>query len=140
MVEHIPLLAAIALVRGALGIAAGVLLLVKAFGLDPRLYHPARVAEELIAFDSWAFCIGGGILLLTSAAFVIQGVGALMSCGWSRRLGLALAVIDLANLVLFPLSTALGLYGLVVYRHPDVRDWFERRSEAVGSGRIRGTA
>jgi len=131
MVEHIRLLAAIALVRGCLGIAAGALLLVKAFRLEPRLYYPAMVSNDVIVFDSWAFRIGGCALLVLSAAFLIQGVGALLSRPWARRLGLALAAIDLVNLLLFPLSTALGLYGLVVYRHPDVRDWFERPGAAA---------
>jgi hypothetical protein len=34
------------------------------------------------------------------------------------RFGVALAYFDLANLIIFPISTALGLYGFVVYRHP----------------------
>jgi len=131
MVEHIRLLAAIALVRGVLGIAAGALLLVKGFRLEPRLYYPAMIPDDLIAFDSWAFRIGGCTLLVLSAGFLIQGVGALRSRPWARRLGFALAAIDLVNLILFPLSTALGLYGLVVYRHPDVRDWFERTAAAA---------
>jgi hypothetical protein len=126
MVEHIRFLAAIALVRGGLGIAAGVLLLVKAFRLEPRFYYPTMVSNDVIAFDAAAFRIGGCVLLVLSAAFLVQGAGALLTRPWARRLGFALAAIDLVNLILFPLSTALGLYGLVVYRHPDVRDWFER--------------
>jgi hypothetical protein len=35
-----------------------------------------------------------------------------------------LAILDIIDLALFPISTALGLYGLVVYRHPEVAAQF----------------
>jgi len=90
------------------------------------------VEIDLVLFDSWAFRICGCALLVLSAAFLIQGAGTLLLRPWARRLGIALAAIDLVNLLLFPLSTTLGLYALVVYRHPDVRDWFERPGTAGG--------
>jgi len=42
-----------------------------------------------------------------------------------RRLGLALSVVDILDLTGFPFTTGCGTYGLVVYRHPDIKDAME---------------
>jgi hypothetical protein len=41
---------------------------------------------------------------------------------WSRRLGQCLGVLDF----LTPLTLPLGLWALLVYRHPDTRQIFSR--------------
>jgi hypothetical protein len=48
-----------------------------------------------------------------------------------RNLGMAVAVLDLIDLTAFPVTTGCGAYGLLIYRHPDIRDFFE----GVFSGR-----
>jgi len=50
----------------------------------------------------------------------------------------ALAIIDLINLTLFPVTTACGTYGLLVYRHPDSLDFFEGTFQPEPTGDRRG--
>ncbi len=49
----------------------------------------------------------------------------------SRFLGLALAALDLIDLTFFPITTACGLYGVLVYRDPATIDFFEARYSPV---------
>jgi hypothetical protein len=136
MLEHVKILSAIGVVRALLGAALGVVLLVKAGNLRTPDYLPRRelsrapTAEETetMRFDEVVFRVGGAACLLIAIARLTQGIGAFCAAAWARRGGLALAAFDIANLTLFPLSTALGLYGLVVFRHPEAVEWFRRRA------------
>ena len=49
----------------------------------------------------------------------------------SRWVGLALAALDLIDLTFFPITTACGLYGVLVYRDPATVDFFEARYSPV---------
>lgn len=52
----------------------------------------------------------------------------------SKQVGVALAILDLLDLTFFPVTTACGLYGLVIFRHPDTIDFYEERFLPVREG------
>jgi uncharacterized membrane protein (DUF2068 family) len=142
MSEHVRVLGIIGIVRAVFGLALGILLLMKATRLALpdydadrgalQGYHADEHDEADLAFDRVAFCAVGGVCLAFAVMRLVQGIGALITARWARSRGLGLAVFDVINLALFPLSTALGLYGLVVYRHPETAERF-RAKQATAS-------
>ena len=74
-----------------------------------------------------AFLLLGWLVVAFAVAWTLQGVAACITVRWARPAGLALAILDVVNLALFPLSTALGLYALVVYGKAETRELFRRR-------------
>lgn len=124
MVEHVIALGWINLVRAILGLAFGGILIWRAYS---PLESQAYVSDENFSFDQYAFLVVGTLTIVIAHMRAAQSIGSFLLRRWGRVLGLALALFDIANLILFPLSTALGLYGLVVYRHPDTRDQFRSR-------------
>lgn len=130
MDEHVKVLGWLGVARSVLALALALLLLVKSENLGQSSYGFPRVSVETVEFDQLAFRWVGGLCFFFSVLRVIQGALALLGRSWARRFGLALAMFDLVNLALFPVSTALGLYGLVVYRHPDTLDHFAGKRRA----------
>ena len=127
MVEHVIALGWINLTRALLGLAFGGILLWRAkWPREISVYVP----DENFSFDQYAFLVVGTLSIVLAHLRAAQGIGTFLLRRWSRLLGLALALFDIANLVLFPLSTALGLYGLVVYRHPDTFEQFRSGDQA----------
>lgn len=127
MAEHVRMLARIGLLRALLGIALGPILLYKSGALTRESYGSTWVTPDVLAFDAAVLLGVGAFLLAGGIARLIQASGALLSRPWARRFGLALGVFDIVNLAFFPISMALGLYAVVVYRHPDTLDRFEPR-------------
>jgi len=130
MAGHVKTLGWIGVLRALLGSALGVWLILRAATVDS---HPA--AES---WDALGFRVAGGFLLLLALVWLVQGIGAIRLRPWARRGGLFASVLDLCNLLGFPLFTALGLYGVVVYRSHDTRHFFASRdlsrSPAVPGG------
>lgn len=143
MVEHVKVLAAIGIVRALVAFVLGFVLISKADRLSLRDYYDDRGAlesyhsgerdKEDLDFDRIALSVVGGACLGFAALRLAQCAGSLFSARWARFCGLGLAVFDVINLLLFPLSTALGLYSLVVYRHPETAERF-RNKRAMVSG------
>jgi hypothetical protein len=134
MVSHILALGVIQAVRCILGLALGAFLLWRSFHI------PVERMVRLETGDQLAFLIGGvGSIVLALArglqggltlrmVLASRGHGSLPGIGTgraARRLGIVLAIVDLISLWVFPLSTACGTYGLLVYRHPEALDFFE---------------
>lgn len=134
MAEHVRVLGIIGLVRAVLGAALGGFLIWKTVHLDAKAYEGMAVTQEEIRFDTVAFSIMAVALLTLALLWALQGILAVRDKPSSRRLGLALAIVDIVNLVFFPISTALGLYGLTVYRHPSTVDYLESRRGEVSQG------
>jgi hypothetical protein len=134
MVEHIKRLAWIGILRSVLSVALGLLLLVKADRLKQSAYGYTQVTVETVAFDKLAFRCVGVLCLFLASLRMVQAAAALVGQSWARTFGLALAIFDILNLCLFPISTTLGLYGLVVYRHADTLDYFEKRRGTGAAG------
>ena len=136
MLEHVRVIGVIGLVRGLVGALLGGTLLFKGHRLtlaDYRDYDMlAETVKALRSFDESAFVILGWLCLFMALLRTVQAIAAFWRAWWARPLGLGLAVFDILNLVLFPVSTALGLYALVVYRSPAIAAHF-KGSAQVGS-------
>jgi hypothetical protein len=125
--EHVGFLVWIGLARSLLGIALGPIFIHKAMTLTRDSYGMTPVTGEILSFDATVLLAVGIIFLAGSAVRLLQAVGARLSRPWARRVGLVLGLFDIANLAFFPVSMALGLYAVIVYRHPDTLDRFESR-------------
>ena len=77
-------------------------------------------------WDGHVFLCLAGLCIALALLRLVLAIGAVRCWAWTRRLGLGLAVFDCANLVFFPLSTALGLQGFVAYRHAETLHYFHR--------------
>lgn len=115
MPDHLKVASWLAFVRFVVGQTLGGFLWWKASGLPPG--HVA---------DGYVLLCLAGVCVAVSTLRVVVFAGAFRCWEWTRRLGLGLAVFDCANLVFFPLSTALGLQGFVAYRHSETLHYFRR--------------
>lgn len=129
MAEHVKMLVKIGFLRALLGAGLGPFFLYKAQTLTRDSYESTWVTPDVPAFDAAVLFGVGAVLLAGGIARLIQALGAVRVKPWARKLGLALGLFDIANIVLFPVSMALGLYAVVVYRHPDTLDRFEPRGQ-----------
>jgi hypothetical protein len=127
MAEHVRTLGWIGVVRAVLGMLLGPYLVYKSLTLTRESYGSTPVTQEVLAFDAAVFLGIGAFLAASGLVRLVQAVGALGSRPWARRAGLALGVFDILNLAFFPVSMSLGLYAVVVYRHPDTQDRFGPR-------------
>lgn len=83
--------------------------------------HPSSTPES---GDQTAFLVLGAVLLTFGLVRVAQSLSTLLAHSWARRAGLVLAAFDFV----LPVTLPLAFWGLVVYRHPDTRDYFRGRS------------
>ena len=114
--DHLKIVSVLAVARWFLGTAFAVYLFMKVADLPVGTEADAAILLTV----AWAsFCL--------AQLRLVQALGARLAWAWTRRLGFTLAVFDCANLVFFPLSTALGFLGVVAYRHPDTGHYFSRR-------------
>jgi len=106
METHVRVLAAIHLVLGALGLIGvlGFLLLVGVTDSTPPS-DATDMASRIVLRALTA------IFLLVSVLSLGAGYGLLQRAEWARILTITLSILHLLN---FPLSTALGIYGLWV--------------------------
>lgn len=123
MADHVIVLGILGIVRALLGFALGAWLIAVAADLSPQRYDDYSLKAEVVEFDRTAFRAVGAAALVLAPLRALQGILALRRKRLACFGGLALACVDLANLALFPISTALGLYGLVVYRHPTTAEY-----------------
>ena len=89
-------------------------------------YHSTARPES---GDREAFFILGGGLVLLGLIRLAQALGAVRLYSWARGLGLGLGGLDF----LTPLTLPLGLWALLVYRHPDTRRIFRMGLSAGAS-------
>ena len=82
-------------------------------------YHSSARPEP---GDREAFFVLGGALVFLGLLRAVQLLAAARPFPWSRRLGQCLGLLDF----LTPLTLPLGLWALLVYRHPDTRQIFSR--------------
>lgn len=123
MAEHVVVLGILGIVRSVLGLALGAWLILAARDLSPESYEAVRPSAETVEFDRAAFLAIAAASWLLAPLRALQGALALKRKRFARPSGLALAAVDLLDLALFPVSTALGLYALVVYRHPTTAEY-----------------
>ncbi len=94
----------------------------------PALFSVKDGAEPQ-SYDRLGLAILGGVLLAVACVRFAQALSSLRAREWARKVGLWLAVLDLAT----PLTLVLGIWTFVVYRHPDTREHFKHR-EASAAG------
>jgi hypothetical protein len=127
MVEHVRVLGWIGIARALVGAVLGAWLIWKGSTLGEMAYGKLPVTREILSFDRGTFTVLGWAFVCLAPVRALQGILALRTRPSARRFGLALAVFDAVNLILFPVSTGFGLYGIVVYRHPDTVGYLEAR-------------
>ena len=123
MAEHVRVLGFVGIARGVLSMGLGAWLVWASFHIHIQDYQMTPATEETVRLDRLAFLLAGGVCLVFGPAAVLQGALALARKPVARRFGLGIALLDMVNLILFPLSTALGLYGFVVYCHPSTAEY-----------------
>ena len=134
MIAHLRALSVIQSIRCVVGLGIGVFLIWRSYNFP---------SERLLRLEPWDrtfFLVAGLVFVSLAVLRGIQGVwtlisirrsrrgrspGSLKSRAMLRRLGIILAIVDVIDLVGFPLTTGCGTYGILIYRHPDVRDLFE---------------
>jgi hypothetical protein len=128
MIEHLKVLAWLGMARALLGVLFGVFLIWRSLALN----MPSLQGAE--PWDIPLFQALGCLSILLGDLWLVQGIGVLCRKGWSRRFGLVLGFIDLVSLPFFPVSTAMGLYAVVVYRHGETVEYFRLRgARAAGA-------
>jgi len=127
MLEHVKILGRIGIARALLGVALGSYLIWSAQALDIVAYGLTQVTPDTVQFDRTAFMVIGGLCLAMAPVRCVQAILALKGRPSARLFGMGLAIWDAVNLSLFPVSTALGLYGIVVYHNPETVGYFESR-------------
>ena len=72
------------------------------------------------------------VLVVFAQTRALMALGSIRAWAWTRRAALALAVFVCVNITCFPFSTTFGLQGVVAYRHPETRLYFETRAKLSG--------
>lgn len=130
MDTHVKIIAIIYIVFGALGLLAGLLLMV-VFGGAASIVSvagqgDADIAVPIIAivgfFLTW-------FLILTSLPSVVAGVGLLKYANWARILVIVLSVLGLIN---FPIGTLIGVYALWAMLNEETNQLFRTGGPQVG--------
>ena len=124
MLTHVKVLGVLNIVLSALGILAGVVLLMIFGGIASLVGLADHSDGKLIAIP-----ILGGIgalifviLILVSIPGIITGVGLLKMRPWARILGIVISALNILN---FPFGTAVGVYGLWVLLSNETLALFE---------------
>ena len=126
METHVKVLGILHIVFGALGILAGLGLLVLFGGIAGLVEattssQDARVTIPILNIVAWALF---GFLFVISIPGVIAGMGLLQYQNWARILTIVLSALNLLNV---PIGTALGVYGLWVLLSTGTEQLFARR-------------
>ena len=123
MDRHLPILAILVRLWGALSLLIGVSLLLLAAGALAILIDPnARPVAFAAGFTAGAFAVMGAFALLWGGAHVWAGARLRRRDPAGRMLTLGLAVV---NLLILPFGTALGGYALWVLLTNEGRRLFE---------------
>jgi hypothetical protein len=131
MIEHLRALGFVSLLRALVELGLGAYLILVVVNWEVTApnwptWPPARHADaEPLGGDRTAFLAFGAVLPFFCAVRSAQALCALTGRRWARRAGIVLAVLDLAT----PITLPFALWGLVVYRHPETRDYFARRAQ-----------
>ncbi len=112
MAKHVAILGFIHAIFGALGVLAGLGVLI--FGLTGGLMAWLGGGEEGAAAGGLLALFGSGLGIFiagSGALGLLTGLGLLGRRGWGRLLGILSSALNLLN---FPWFTLLGIYGLWV--------------------------
>jgi hypothetical protein len=132
MEKHVTALGICYIIFSVLMVITGIFLFVLLAGIGLLAEHVPGVSEPppggFALFFSGLGGIIGGFLVVTAIPGIINGIGLIQHCGWSRVMTIVLSVL---NILSFPFGTALGIYGLWVTMSDKGVIWFSRlKSEA----------
>ncbi|HLJ49173.1 MAG TPA: hypothetical protein VKU01_24330 [Bryobacteraceae bacterium] len=112
MAQHVKILGILHICFSALGMLAGVIILV-VFGSLALVGAANQTDDRFVALPVLGG-IGGLIfifILVLSLPGLIAGIGLIKLKSWARILGIVISALDLISI---PFGTALGIYGLWV--------------------------
>lgn len=122
METHVKVLGVLHIALGALGLLCAILMMVifgSAAGIIGATGDPdAQVVIPIIGLAGGAVVV---LLLILSLPGLITGIGLLKFRQWARILGIVLSVLDL---VMVPIGTIVGVYGLWVLLSKDTEPLF----------------
>jgi hypothetical protein len=121
MAQHVKILGVLHIVLGALGVFAGIIVLL-IFGGVSAVVNMSDRSSDLPA--PLLGIIGGVIfilLLVLSLPGLIIGIGLVQFRPWARIAGIIVSALDLLG---FPFHTALGIYGLWVLLSRETEQMF----------------
>ena len=130
--QHVKILAILNIVLGGFGILLALVILVFFGGLAA-----IAGADENPDAHGGAAILGiiGGIGFFVTAVIsipsVIAGFGLLKFRSWGHVLGIVLSVLNVINLMGFPITTALGIYGLWVLLNKETKPLFDPQASLV---------
>lgn len=132
MEQHVKVLAILNIVLGGLGVLGALFVLVFFGGLagvvgsdlEPGAQGGAAVLAVIGGF-------GFIFMLVFFIPCVIAGIGLLKFRSWAHILGIVLSILEIVNFAAFPLTTALGIYGLWVLLNKETKPLFNPQATAV---------
>jgi hypothetical protein len=133
MGDHVKILGVLNIVWSAIGILAGVIVLLVFGGLAGAMGITGASGNDSSALmvAPIMVLIGLGIVILVSVLSLpafIGGIGLMKYKPWSRTL---MIVVSMFHLLSFPFGTALGVYGLWVLFHEETKRLFEGNRQLV---------
>jgi len=121
MEKHIPVIAWLHIVLGALGILFAIFLFTVVAGAG--ILTGNDIAIALIAFVAWFL---GFLIAILSLPGIIGGIYLLKHRAWARILLLIVAFLDLLNI---PFGTALGIYTIWVLMNDETIRIFKEANQ-----------
>lgn len=126
MSDHLKVLSLLGFLRAGAGLILGSYLLWKAANLGFADYEGTPLTADIEWLDRTAFRALGIACLTLAPIRAAQAALVLLGHTLGRVMGVWLALFDMVNLMIFPISTALGIYGFVVYRSHGAVLFFEQ--------------
>lgn len=123
--QHVPILAWIHIVIGAIFLLLGLVSFLVLGGLG--LFATTGTTEGAFVL----FIVGlivGGFLAITGLAGIVTGWGLLKRKIWARVLALIVAILNIFNV---PIGTAIGVYTLYVLLQPEASAYFNGEKEVL---------
>jgi hypothetical protein len=132
METHIRVLGYLYIVLGALGILAGLFVLLVMGGTASLVGGAAGGSDGQLAGPVIAIigAVMAAVVVMVSLPGLIAGYGLLQRRSWARVLAIVVSSVNLLNI---PLGTAIGIYGLWVLLSADAQRIFKPQARAAGA-------
>jgi hypothetical protein len=125
MVHHLVPFGVASLGRVVAEVLLGGLLLLVARNWDSGGWFSIHPGAKPVPGDREAFYALGALLVAVAVIRCVQAICSLKTMEWGRRLGMILACVDFVT----PVTMPFAIWGLIIYRHPDTRDYFQRKGK-----------